>query len=104
MVLITSEEYKELIRIKTLYELKYGKDTRVEEPIGIKECKFKSGDKAEIISLNADTDNGFKVGDEVEILDTNNNNWYPIEIKNNNECIGYVKAEQLKLINEREEN
>lgn len=99
MVLITNEEYKELIKIKTLYELKYGVVEKLDNT-----KNFKTGDKAKLILLNGDTDNGFNVGDEVEILDTDNNNWYPIEIKKNNEVIGYVKADQLKLINEREEN
>lgn len=60
--------------------------------------KFKLGDTVRLISKNNNSDNGFTIGEIVEIIGVGLSGIYPISIKNDN-YIGYVNAEQLAKVN-----
>lgn len=61
------------------------------------ENKFKVGDKVRLISKNYYCDNGFDIGDTVEVNDSDCIGTYKIRIENDS-TIGYVNADQLVKI------
>lgn len=60
--------------------------------------RIKVGDKVKLIKAT-DCTYGFKIGDICEILNTNSNGHYQIEIMNNNGATGYVDEEHIELVN-----
>lgn len=108
MVFLTSKEYEELLEYKFKYELERERTSmkvcdceKTVEEVEEESRDFKVGDRVKLLSIKQGFRNWFTCDDVCEITGVFDNTY---DLKNESGYLYTAKKEDLKLIEEREEN